>query len=171
MVEADFAEFVDDHRGFGERGVAEQAVEQGGLAGAEEAGEHRQRNGFGRAWRARRVGHFACELWSAGVTTMGGGFGFGAGFLGFGFGAVPSPDAAAVADPPSLAASLRALGFAFGTASSADDAAAVDDTPSLPSSLAASFAAGDLGLAAAFFFSGFDSVAACAPGAGGLVPV
>jgi hypothetical protein len=27
MVEADFAEFVDDHRGFGERGVAQQAVE------------------------------------------------------------------------------------------------------------------------------------------------
>src|SRR5205807_1257181 len=169
MVEADFAEFVDDHRGFGERRVAEQAVEQGGLASAEEAGEHRQGNGVRRAQRARRVGHFACELWSAGVTTMGGGC--GAGFLGFGFGAVPSPDAAAVADPPSLAASLRALGFAFGAASSADDAAAVDDTPSLPSSLAASFAAGDLGLAATFFFSGFDSVAACAPGAGGLVPV
>jgi len=28
MVEADFAEFVDDHRRFGERGVAQQAVEQ-----------------------------------------------------------------------------------------------------------------------------------------------
>jgi hypothetical protein len=91
--------------------------------------------------------------------------------LGFGFGAVPSPDAAAVADPPSLAASLRALGFAFGAASSAEDAAAVDDAPSWPPSLVASFAAGDLDFAAAFFFSGFDSVAACAPGAGGLVPV
>src|SRR5262252_1835660 len=125
------------------------------------------------------------------------GGGLGAGFLGFGLGAVPSPDAAAVADPPSLAASLRALAFGFGAASSV---AADDDAPSLAPSLAPSFAAGDLGfgfgaarevaalvgdasylsfavglIAAAFFFSGFfssfDSVASCAPGAGGLVPV
>src|SRR5262245_15797819 len=120
------------------------------------------------------------------------GGGFGAGFLGFG--AVPSPDA--VADPPSLAASLRALGFGFGAASSAEDAAAADDAPSLAPSFAPSLAADDLGFgfgaareaaalagdasslsfavgltAAAFFFSGFDSVAVCAPAAGGLVPV
>jgi len=49
MVEADLAELVDDHGGFGERGVAHEAVEQRGLAGAEEAGEHRQGDGFGRA--------------------------------------------------------------------------------------------------------------------------
>src|SRR5262249_41544679 len=96
----------------------------------------------------------------------------------------------AVADPPSLAASLRALGFGFGAAFSVEDAAAVADAPSLPPS----FAADDLGfgfgaareaaalvvdasslavglIGTVFFFSGFDSVAACAPGAGGLVPV
>src|SRR5262249_39338914 len=144
MVEADFAEFVDDHRGFGERGVAEQAVEQRGLARAQEAGEHRPRKRVCPGQRERRVGHVGCALWSAGVTTMGGGF--GAGFLGFGFGAVPSPDAAA--DPPSLAASLAPsfaagdLGFAFGAAR--DVAALVGDASSL------SFAVGLT--AAAFFF-------------------
>src|SRR5262245_60591266 len=144
----------------------------------------------------RRVGHFTCELWSAaGVMTIGGGL--GAGFLGFG--AVVSSEEAAAAAAPSLAASLRTLGFGFGAAVSPDDAAAVD-APSLPASLAPSFApslaavaffgfgaareagalvvdASSLSLAAAglitavFFFSGFDSVDACDPGAGGLVPV
>jgi hypothetical protein len=46
MLEADLAELVDDHGGFGER--AHEAVEQRGLAGAEEA-EHRHWDGFGRA--------------------------------------------------------------------------------------------------------------------------
>src|SRR5262245_32000175 len=153
-------------------------------------------DGFGRP--SGRGGHFTCELWSAaGVTTIGGGV--GAGFLGFGFGAVASSEAAAAADAPSLAASLRALGFGLGAAVSPDDAAAVD-APSLPASLAPSLTpslaavaffgfgaareagvlvvdASSLSLAAAglitavFFFSGFDSVDACDPGAGGLVPV
>ena len=48
MVEADLAEFIDDDGGLGERRVADQAVEQRGLAGAEEAGQHRERKGFGR---------------------------------------------------------------------------------------------------------------------------
>src|SRR5262249_20685792 len=130
---------------------------------------------------------------AAGVMTIGGGL--GAGFLGFGFGAVASSEEAAVADAPSLAASLRALGFGLGAAASPDDAAAAD-APSLPASLVPSLATDDLGfgfgaareavalvvdasflslavglIVTVFFFSGFDSVNACAPGAGGLVPV
>src|SRR5262249_59845215 len=148
--------------------------------------------GFGRP--SGRGGHLTCELCSAaGVMVIGGGF--GAGFLGFGLGAVASSEAAPVAAAPSLAASLRTLGFGFDAAASPDDAAAVD-APSLAASLPPSLAAGDLGFgfgaareaaalvadasslsfavgltAAAFFFSGFDSVDTCAPGAGGLVPV
>ena len=48
MVEADFAEFIDDDGGLGERRIADQAVEQRGFAGAEEAGQHREGKGFGR---------------------------------------------------------------------------------------------------------------------------
>ncbi len=58
MVEADLAELVDDDGGLGERRVLEQPVEQRGLAGAEEAGEHGQRDGLA-ADRARRGGGLA----------------------------------------------------------------------------------------------------------------
>ena len=55
MVERDLAELVDDDGGLGERRIFQQAVEQRGLAGAEKAGEHRQRDRLGRlAPRARR---------------------------------------------------------------------------------------------------------------------
>ena len=49
VVEPDLAELVDDHRGLGERRVAQQTVEQRGLAGAEEAGQHGQRDGLDRS--------------------------------------------------------------------------------------------------------------------------
>ena len=39
VVEADLAEFVDQHGGVGERGIGEQALEQRRLARAEKAGE------------------------------------------------------------------------------------------------------------------------------------
>jgi hypothetical protein len=48
MIEPDLAELVDDHGGLGQRRVVDQAVEQRGLAGAEKAGQHGERNGFGR---------------------------------------------------------------------------------------------------------------------------
>src|SRR5262245_44968962 len=155
--------------------------------------------GFGRP--SGRGGHFTCELWSAaGVTTIGGGvgagflgFGFGAlassdaaaaaaapslaaslRTLGFGFGAAVSPDDAAAVDAPSLPASLApslapslaAVAFGFGFGAAWEVAALVADAPSLSLSLAAAGL-----ITAVFFFSGFDSVDACAPGAGGLVPV
>ena len=60
MIETDLAELVDDHGGLGERRVAQQPVEQRGLAGAEEAGEHAQRNGLGRTLRARCAGCGHC---------------------------------------------------------------------------------------------------------------
>src|SRR5262245_25655807 len=47
MVEPDLAELVDDDDGAGERFVLQQAVEQRGLAGAEEAGQHGEGNGLG----------------------------------------------------------------------------------------------------------------------------
>ena len=48
VIERDVAEFVDDDGGIAQRRVLEQAVEQRGLAGAEKAGEHGERNGLGR---------------------------------------------------------------------------------------------------------------------------
>ena len=75
MVEADLAELVDDDGGVGERRVVHQAVEQRGLAGAEEAGQHGERDGFGRTdasgLRRRR-------------SLLGGGSDFLAGVLAFG---------------------------------------------------------------------------------------
>ena len=60
VVEPDLAELVDDHGRAGERCVLQQAVEQRGLAGAEEAGEHGERNGLGglRAGAVRRARSF-----------------------------------------------------------------------------------------------------------------
>jgi hypothetical protein len=48
MVEADLAELVDDHGGLGQRGIRHQALEQRGLAGTEEAGQHGEGDGLGR---------------------------------------------------------------------------------------------------------------------------
>src|SRR5262245_21855549 len=47
MIQPDLAELVDDDDGAGERFVLQQAVEQRGLAGAEEAGQHSEGNGLG----------------------------------------------------------------------------------------------------------------------------
>ena len=55
MVEADLAELVDDDGGVGERRILQQAVEQRGLAGAEEAGQHGQGNWLGRAPQVARA--------------------------------------------------------------------------------------------------------------------
>src|SRR3982075_381587 len=63
MVEADLAELVDQHGGVGERRVIEHPVEQRGLAGAEKAGQHRERKGRDRTTGAGRRGH-----WVAGAT-------------------------------------------------------------------------------------------------------
>src|SRR5262249_48078621 len=49
MIEPDLAELVDDDRGLGERWIGDQSIEQRGLAGAEEAGQHGEWNRFGRA--------------------------------------------------------------------------------------------------------------------------
>ena len=48
VVDADFAEFVDDHRGAREGVRLEQAIDQRGLAAAEKAGDQEDRN----AWRS-----------------------------------------------------------------------------------------------------------------------
>src|SRR5947209_4253898 len=40
MIEPDLAELVDDHDRAGERFILQQAVEERGLAGAQEASEH-----------------------------------------------------------------------------------------------------------------------------------
>ena len=51
VIEADLAELVDDDRGVGERGIAQQAIEQRRLAGAEKAGQHGQRKRWARRSR------------------------------------------------------------------------------------------------------------------------
>jgi hypothetical protein len=43
VVEADLAELVDHHRGLLHGRVAEQVAQHGGLAAAQEAGQHRDR--------------------------------------------------------------------------------------------------------------------------------
>jgi hypothetical protein len=135
----------------------------------------------------RAVACGLCKLYSgAGVIVIGGGLEI----LGFGFAGVPSPEAAAVAEPASFVLSLGAatLGFRFGAPASLG--AAVEAALSLAAYFSAvalrfGFAAGasdavaawSLSFAAAafaaplFFFSGLESVVACEGGAGGLVPV
>ena len=133
------------------------------------------------------VTYLICKLYSAaGVIVIGGGLGV----LGFGFAGVPSPEAAAVAEPPSFVFSLGAAALGFRFVAPESLGAAIETALSLPPSLSAvalrfGFAAGGsdalaalslsfaaAGLAAAlFFFSGLDSLVACALGAGGLVPV
>jgi hypothetical protein len=56
MIDADLAELIDDHRRIGERGVAQQAVEERRLAGAEEAGQDADRDR-----RRRPARSFACR--------------------------------------------------------------------------------------------------------------
>src|SRR5262249_39782761 len=72
VIEAHLAELVDHHRRVGECGILEQAVEQRGLAGAEEAGEHVQRDGCRRP-SATRPAIIHCS----GAAGLGWGFGFG----------------------------------------------------------------------------------------------
>src|SRR5215475_6657316 len=65
MIEADVTELIDDNSGVSEPGILEQPIEQGGLAGAEKAREHGERQR--RPWTARafaRVGrhHRAADL-------------------------------------------------------------------------------------------------------------
>ena len=65
VVERDVAKFVDDDGGLAQRLVLEQAVEQRGLAGAEKAGEHGERNGLRRPAPIRAMagrGHYLAEL-------------------------------------------------------------------------------------------------------------
>jgi hypothetical protein len=50
VVDADFAEFIDDHGVFLAVRLGEDAIEQGGLAGAQIAGQHRDGNFVGRRW-------------------------------------------------------------------------------------------------------------------------
>jgi hypothetical protein len=57
MIEADFAEFVDHHRGVRHRRIAQRAIEQRRLAAAEKAGE----DGDGR------VGQVWCQIASRDV--------------------------------------------------------------------------------------------------------
>jgi hypothetical protein len=53
VIDADFAEFIDDHRIFLAMRLRQNPVEQGRLAGAEIAGQHRHRDFF----RRRLLGH------------------------------------------------------------------------------------------------------------------
>ncbi len=63
VVEADFAEFIDDDGGLGQGRVTDQAVEQRGFAGAEEAGQDREGKRFGRPGSARGGAHHrVCEV-------------------------------------------------------------------------------------------------------------
>ena len=67
VIEADLAELVDDHRGIGEPGVPQQAIEEGGLAGAEKARQHAQRKRWARHSRGiARRGHCASVRGGAG---------------------------------------------------------------------------------------------------------
>src|SRR5262249_32280072 len=133
--------------------------------------------------------YLAGELWStAGAIVIG--TGFDSGFLGFGFAGVPSPEAAAVAEPASFMLSFGAatLGFRFGAPASLG--AAGETALSFAASFSAvalrlGFAPGLSGALAALclsfsaaavssplvFFSGLESGVAWEEGAGGLVPV
>ncbi len=82
MVERDVAEFVDDDGGVAQIRVAQQPVQQRGLAGAEKAGEQRQRDRRRRTLRrgCRSFAHRAAGC--AGCAgplrrRLGGGFGIG----------------------------------------------------------------------------------------------
>ena len=55
MIEADLAELVHQHGGAGQRRLAQQMVQQRGLAGAEEAGQHGDRHGVSHAGAAIQV--------------------------------------------------------------------------------------------------------------------
>src|SRR6185503_8101423 len=63
MVERNLAEFVDDDGGLGQPRILQQCVEQRRLAGAEEAGEHGQRDRVGRLAPRITLGpaHLAAE--------------------------------------------------------------------------------------------------------------
>src|SRR5262245_66246002 len=104
MVETDFAELVDHHGGVGERRIFQKAVAEAGLAGAEEAGGHRQRKRrAGSPGRWSRGGYRRAAHCADGVAATGFGLGFGLGFAagsaavaGFAGAALASPVAALV---------------------------------------------------------------------------
>src|SRR5436190_8518068 len=54
MIEANFADLVDEHGGVAKPGIAEQPIEKRGLAGAEKAGNDAERNGLDGPELARR---------------------------------------------------------------------------------------------------------------------
>jgi hypothetical protein len=67
VIETDLAELVDDDGSIGEPGVAQQAIEESGLAGAEKAGQHAQRKRWARRSRGiARTGHCASVRGGAG---------------------------------------------------------------------------------------------------------
>ena len=121
MIEADLAELVDQHGGVGERRIAQQRVEERGLAGAEEAGQHRQRHWRRRAaLRGAAVRHWfasgqGCGLAAEGTAAVVAGF-----FLtGAGFGLVAVAAAGFFVSGFSIVAVLAAgfgLTAAFGFA-------------------------------------------------------
>ncbi len=159
VVEADIAEFIDDDGGLGERRVADQAVEQRGLAGAEEAGQHIERNGLG--WTQASLGgrHRACVV--CGLVAVPISDGLGAGFLGFGFAAT---SVGAVFGAASLgAAVLGAAGLAAGLLVSVLAAAGLAASGLAASGLAAVLMSGFV-LASAGGFGFFGLVSAVTGG-------
>ncbi len=114
VVEADLAELVDDDGGVGERGIVQQAVEQRGLAGAEKAGEHGERDRRNRAARPFRRAH-CCLVGFAAPFRVSAVF-FGSGFFGSGF---LASDFLASGLAASVFFRAAAFGFAAGAAAAA----------------------------------------------------
>ena len=95
VIEADLAELVDDDGGIGKRRVLQQAIEEGGFAGSEKAGQHAQRKRWARRSRGfARTGHCASVRGGAGWEVAAG-FGLTAATVGLGAGFVLSPAVAA----------------------------------------------------------------------------
>ncbi len=67
VIEADLAELVHQHQAARHAPVAQHAVEQGGLAAAEEAGDQRHRHALGRLVRIEQA-HRVAVLSNAYVT-------------------------------------------------------------------------------------------------------
>src|SRR3954468_1714226 len=60
MIEPDLAKLIDDHDRAGERFILQQAVEERGLAGAQEAGEHGEGYRLGGLSQGVAGAHFFC---------------------------------------------------------------------------------------------------------------
>src|SRR5262249_25512188 len=81
MIDPDLAELVDDDCRSGQRGLADEAVEERGLSGAEEPGEEGERNRRPAPVR-RRAGPGParhCTAWVGALTTIAFAFGAAAG--------------------------------------------------------------------------------------------